>query len=356
MLIIKRISLLFFLLFIAQFSLCAFAVLPNGIVAFGDSLSDNGNISARIGHYILPKFIFTIPNKKHYYEGRFSNGPVWVEILADNLNLPLENKAMGSAEVYENTVRIPFLYPSGLALSLINQVQEYISDESGYVDANKLYVLWAGGNDYVRSYASDSKLLVSGIMSAVEALYDAGARDFLLMNLPDVSLAPIVTENGTSWEPAALRSLVAAHNSELQAQIAEFKKAKANAHVDLYDVDTLLSELIHDPAKYGFTNVTDRCYEGGIVFSGGDPMHAGGDDDPGDPNDDGFSGLSTLDSTAQSKLSAVSQEMTLSQNMIYWNRTCDTPETYIFWDAMHPTTKVHSLFADRVARVLKASY
>jgi drug/metabolite transporter (DMT)-like permease/transposase len=44
------------------------------IVAFGDSLSDTGDLLAARG-----------PSDRWYFEGRFSNGPVWVEYLADCL-------------------------------------------------------------------------------------------------------------------------------------------------------------------------------------------------------------------------------------------------------------------------------
>src|SRR5258708_9793252 len=43
----------------------------NNIVVFGDSLSDTGNLYK----------IYKIPVSPPYYEGRFSNGPVWPEIL-----------------------------------------------------------------------------------------------------------------------------------------------------------------------------------------------------------------------------------------------------------------------------------
>src|ERR1700722_9478309 len=51
----------------------------NAIYAFGDSLSDVGN--AFIGSH------GTIPGPP-YSNGRFSNGPVWVQDLAASLNLP----------------------------------------------------------------------------------------------------------------------------------------------------------------------------------------------------------------------------------------------------------------------------
>ena len=43
------------------------------IITFGDSLSDNGNLYAATGG--------AQPLSPPYFQGRFSNGPVWVELL-----------------------------------------------------------------------------------------------------------------------------------------------------------------------------------------------------------------------------------------------------------------------------------
>src|SRR5690606_33362232 len=50
----------------------------SGLVVFGDSLSDMGNI-AQASVDIFPG--------RYYYNGRFSNGPVWVESLSVGLGL-----------------------------------------------------------------------------------------------------------------------------------------------------------------------------------------------------------------------------------------------------------------------------
>lgn len=50
-----------------------------GIVVFGDSLSDTGNF-----YYISGD---TYPVSPPYYNGRFSNGPVWIETLAPLLGV-----------------------------------------------------------------------------------------------------------------------------------------------------------------------------------------------------------------------------------------------------------------------------
>jgi phospholipase/lecithinase/hemolysin len=113
----------------------------SGLVVFGDSLSDNGNLSRIIASRI-PPFILRIPNKDHYYEGRFSNGRVWVEQLATSTHLPLEDEAVGGAKVLKDNIVIPIFFPNGAAPSLTHQVQAYLGKNNGALDPNKLYIVW----------------------------------------------------------------------------------------------------------------------------------------------------------------------------------------------------------------------
>src|SRR4051812_17171996 len=56
------------------------------VYVFGDSNVDNGNV------FIATSFpgddIPTFPPSPPYDMGRFSNGPLWVEVMADRLGLP----------------------------------------------------------------------------------------------------------------------------------------------------------------------------------------------------------------------------------------------------------------------------
>src|ERR1035441_9762115 len=60
------------------------------VIAYGDSLSDNGNLFAATGQPPAP-----------YWNGRFSNGPVTVEYLANSLHSPLLDFAWGGATTGE---------------------------------------------------------------------------------------------------------------------------------------------------------------------------------------------------------------------------------------------------------------
>src|SRR5580658_5393666 len=61
----------------------------DAIYAFGDSLSDVGNVYSAVG----------IPASPPYYQGEFSNGPVWVQDLAAGLGLPaLQPSRLGGTD------------------------------------------------------------------------------------------------------------------------------------------------------------------------------------------------------------------------------------------------------------------
>lgn len=108
----------------------------NSLIVFGDSLSDTGNdLIASRG---------TIPASP-YYQGRFSNGPNYLDKLAQNLGLSSTpslaggtNTAFGGAR----TNRQPF----NPAFSILNQVQTYVS-QTTQADPHALFVLFGGANN-----------------------------------------------------------------------------------------------------------------------------------------------------------------------------------------------------------------
>ena len=76
------------------------------IYSFGDSLSDVGNLSAATAG--------TIPLPGFYYNGRFSNGPNWLDDLSAKLGLSTgpallggDNFAVGGAQTGETIVNSP---------------------------------------------------------------------------------------------------------------------------------------------------------------------------------------------------------------------------------------------------------
>ena len=108
------------------------------MIVFGDSLSDTGSLST------LTDGSFANPP---YFEQRFSNGPVWVDRLADRLGLaaPVASLDGGTNFAYAGAQT-----GAGLAFGFIPNVEMQIDEfflTGDTLDGDDLIVLWAGAND-----------------------------------------------------------------------------------------------------------------------------------------------------------------------------------------------------------------
>jgi phospholipase/lecithinase/hemolysin len=205
------------------------------LVVFGDSLSDNGNLFA-IDPTQVPSDV--------YYQGRFSNGPVWVEYLAgDNfLDCALVDNAYGGATTDGTS-------PPGL----ISQVNAYTG--SATLEDNTLFAIWIGANDFLNG-SVDYQASADNIGTALDALATFGAEHLLILNLPDLGSTP--RNIGTPNEAGA-RALSQGFNTALAAVIDAFQTAHPGVTVYEFDVYAFLQSAADDPGSYGFTNATQVC-------------------------------------------------------------------------------------------------
>ena len=137
---------------IAVFSAPAYAGGSNRFVVFGDSLSDPGNFFIEYAQVSTPPYE-PVPSAPYDIHGHhFSNGPTWIEQLADELDTresgrpALErpgvytNYAMGRARARPNAPAFP-------AFDLSTQVGLFLNDFGGQAPAHATYVIWIGAND-----------------------------------------------------------------------------------------------------------------------------------------------------------------------------------------------------------------
>lgn len=183
-----------FLCLLFPFSTSAFAY--SYMVAFGDSLSDNGNI------------------------GRFTDGPIWVETLADYLEADLYDFAYGGA-----TTGLDNPAAGSPITGLQWQVDNYLAPTN-----DALYTVWAGGNDFLqeRSFITAA----NNVGTALENLYADGARDILVGNLPDIGSTPAFYY-GENAKVATYWTL--GFNAQLENVLSVFKKNYEDAI--LYELD-----------------------------------------------------------------------------------------------------------------------
>ena len=226
-------------LFLAS-GLPALASTYDQVVVFGDSNVDNGNsaaAAARLGMVINPP-----PN----YGGRNNNGPVVVEYLANDLGIPLDDRAFGGATTGSGT-------SLGFVTNTLTQVTNYVSSKAGVIDPNALYIYWAGSNDLV-GVGSNPALLattisaaVSNIGTAIGDLTAAGAATIVVANrTPRTSLTSQDNLNGIAL------------NAAIAAAMPGFD---VGGNVVAFDDYSLIANLITNGAPEGFTHTapTDVC-------------------------------------------------------------------------------------------------
>ena len=255
------------------------------IYGFGDSLTDTGNLFALTGG--------AEPPDHQYFDGRFSNGPVWIEYFAELADGELENYAVGGA----------FSDTRGEALDdtgLLSQVGGFLTS-GGTIQSDDLTAIWVGANNYFGGDVAPN-FVVADIAEAVTTLAAAtDAGRFLVLNLPDLGDTPA---GRASIFASALGGRVGAHNRLLALAMAGLR-VTLGVDIVVVDINTAFADLLTHPEMFGLDNTTDPCLiqqDDGTRFETELCLHDDGD------LDFGITGV-------------------------------------FFWDLIHPTTQVHAVIA-----------
>lgn len=227
----------------------------NDLFIFGDSLSDSGNLFF-ISRRTEPP---SEPPSQFYFNGRFSNGPVWVESLSLLLGLEVDfdtnvsdgpllanNQAIGGAFT-------GFDSESGGPFGVRSQVESFV-EAGGSFDPDDLVILWAGANDYFSTNRAPATV-VRDLIKAIKRLATVGAVHFLVANLPNLGDTPGGEGSG---DPAGLNALTTVHNALLAKAIGKLR-ARRRLDIVLLDVNTTFAQILEHPEVFGFDNVGDSC-------------------------------------------------------------------------------------------------
>lgn len=234
------------------------------IVVFGDGLNDMGRWGLLTG-YRYP------PAAHGFLQGRWTNGKVWIEHVADTLGLQLgfeNNFAMGGAttgvyNINEN-LRTALGFDSSVKLNgMLAQVHEYLGAKPSTTHKT-LYVLWAGGHDigsYLDYGQPDLQQVppAANYTAAVELLINAGARHFMIGTMPDMGYTP--GYYGTHKQKIA-SELCQQLNIGLEAMIKAF--SSKGIRFTLVDGAAIFAEVGNNPGKFGF-NHTEPYLPIGII-------------------------------------------------------------------------------------------
>jgi phospholipase/lecithinase/hemolysin len=290
------------------------------IYVFGDSLSDTGNAWKIIEDFPrenikdLPTEIQSLfeANRlnEHYFEGRYSNGLLWVDYLASKLGVAedaISNFAVGGATTGTNNLVNAAIHPLLNAPGLQQQVESFTANNPS-ADSDALYIVWAGVNDYLDG-VTDPTTTLDNLSMIVTSLVNAGAKNILVGDLPDYGHFPVSVDTSNSRFPgrfdssivSGLSSVIKAHNSALPKTL-NFLRQSLGSDINLipFQTSALFDEIISSPGNFNLTNVTNAC-------------------------------VTSPDTV------------------------CNNPDEYLFWDNTHPTTVAHRLVADLVFSTLEST-
>jgi phospholipase/lecithinase/hemolysin len=267
----------------------------SSLYVFGDSLSA---MSGGGFQYPPPPGV----TATNYWNGRFSNGQVWVEYLAALENIPFStntdfsNFGDDSSEVYLNLVYGNYYPPKDIATSL--------------------YILWPACSDCfllalfdgTNSWTDDIQTEMTNISDSVDILYQQGVRTLVMPNAVDISTVPFftktlpaLTSNTVAVAPylAAARAGVIQYNTALASNINYLGAKYPALTLRAPDFYSQLNYIIAHTSAYGITKTNIDVLEDSALA------------------DKSFTGPGA---------------------------------NYLFWDYLHPTTKVHSIIANFVAQ------
>ncbi|KAJ2452560.1 hypothetical protein EV183_002855 [Coemansia sp. RSA 2336] len=291
------------------------------LLVFGESLVDSGNLYTFIAH-MFPS--------APYYQGRWSNGPTFVEYMADLQCRNMENFAFAGATTNNGNVTafpvrsIVQIPSTDQQVKLFNLYHALTVSGSAYKD--DVVVFTAGANEIFRSIEGILSgelptdylptMISSNIKQQVLSLKEQGLSRFMLFSLPPIEDSP---RSKLGNYPEAVKYIVDQTNLALEKVVVELREEDK-----LYETDPrrnlkwiqwvnfrdILSALLEPPVleALNIRNSNGSCLKT-LKYDV-------------DLGNDFYNFL----------------ELVTHANTI---PVCDTPEEYFYWDASHFSAQVH---------------
>lgn len=248
---------------------------------FGDSISTTATNSA---------------SGQYYYGKRYSNGRVWVEVLAQMQGLPF-NPAENTHSYFGNT-----------SSSLLTEVNAYRPPADA---SNALVVIWVNNADLyypaldplptLAKFNAVINIALTNQFKAITNLYGKGIRTLVMPNVVDISTIPQF--NTYILYTGLFHQVSVNYNTAFYAMLNKARASCPDLSIVVPDYYALLNNLLAKPADYGVIN----------------PLLNQG------------SGLLSVDAL---------------DNPLLLDKSLNGPgANYIFWDPTDPSAKVHYLMA-----------
>lgn len=265
------------LLVLARPSLAAFS----SLYAFGDGVCTTTNS----------------PGGTIYYGKRYTNGRVWLEVLAQRQGL-----------TYEQNKNWSFF--GHYSPNLITNLNNFLAP----ADANTaLFVVWVNNADFVFNITQYAPYTNSNIatwtnainrslsnhFTAIQLLYGKGARTLVMPNAVDLTKVPYYV-NLSATNKSFIRQRIIDFNGAFATRLNQARATFPGLTIISPDAFAVFDNLVAHPFDYGLTN----------VLSGGQSIDA-------------------------------------LSNPALTDKSLNGPgANYIFWDYLDPTARAHVVLAD----------
>jgi len=262
---------------------------PSNMFVFGDSLMDTGNLYIATTGAGSPT-----PISPPYFNGRFSNGPLFDELIAGTYGITLTPSLLGGNNFSWAGAQTGTGFTNGFIPNVQNQIGSFLSSRPGGIaDPNAVYWIEGGGNDVLPASQSANVpgaigVIVNNIATEILTLAGSGAKNFVIVNVPNVGATPRVQDMGPAAAAGATAITMGINQGLLQA-LSSIRASDPSLNLQLLDFFALGNMVAANPLAYGFTNTTAPCLT----------------------------------------------ETTL----------CGNPDQYLYWDSFHPTAAVGRLVA-----------
>lgn len=301
------------------------------IVVFGDSLSDAGNVPLWWDYMdIDPDPTLSYLENPFFYGGRASNGPVWIEAaawaygydvsksLAGGTNFAFAGAESGSGLSDQNTPN--FHTQIGMWQQAV--MNETIAPPMPW----QLFVVWFGANDVFRMLLEIDDLelppdpelaklmvleaiqtsiqsTVMNIAGGITAIHEAHGRMFLVPNMPPLHRTPWGS-SGADISPDDLELISTSFNAALEQALQYVESMHDKVTILRLNVYELMNDFIDNKEFYDLENVTDAALFDIIWGLGQIPP------------------------------------------------VLIDPNSYLFWDILHPTGYTHSALAQKAMDII----
>uniref|UniRef100_A0A2N9EVM2 Reverse transcriptase zinc-binding domain-containing protein n=1 Tax=Fagus sylvatica TaxID=28930 RepID=A0A2N9EVM2_FAGSY len=225
-----------------------------------------------------------------YPTGRFSNGRLIPDFIAEYANLPLippylhpgYNQYINGANFASGGAGALVETHQGLVIDLNTQLNYFKNMETklrqqvGEKEAKALlvqavYLVSIGNNDYIvpfnpnstvlQSYSEEEyvNMVIGNLTTVIKEIYKKGGRKYAFLGLPPLGCIPIMRalKQGACMEE--IITLVKLHNKALSGVLSKLESQLKGFKYAIADFYTFLSERMDNPSKYGFTEGKSAC-------------------------------------------------------------------------------------------------